>query len=98
MCIRDSDDAAAAFALASPAIQARFGDAAKFMALLQQSFPQVRHSRSHRFINLDQSRGKLIQRVLIESETGIVVARYEMVLIDDQWRINGCELEKRSAA
>ena len=35
-----------------------------------------------------------MQRVLIESEKGSVIVRYEMIEIDGNWRINGCMIEK----
>ena len=91
-------DEAAAFALASPAIQSQFGDATNFMRMVERGYPQVYRSRSHRFLKLDSTEGRLIQRVLIESDTGTVVARYEMVAIDGAWRINGCSLEQTEGA
>ncbi len=91
-------DAAQAFAIASPAIQKMFGDATNFMQTVERSFPQVYRSRSHRFLKLDTIDGDLIQRVLIESNSGTVVARYEMIEIDGLWRINGCSIEKADGA
>jgi hypothetical protein len=91
-------DGTAAFAFASPMIQSMFGDAPTFMRMVQNGYPQVYRSRSHRFLKLDSAEGRLIQRVLIESEAGTVVARYEMVEIDGRWRINGCTIEKAEGA
>jgi hypothetical protein len=91
-------DAAAAFAIASPAIQKHFGDAPTFMGVVERSYPQVYRSRSHRFLKLDIVDDKLIQRVLIESDSGTVVALYEMIQIDGAWRINSCTIEKRDGA
>jgi Domain of unknown function (DUF4864) len=91
-------DGVAAFALASPAIQSIFGDAANFMRMVERGYPQVYRSRSHRFLKLDSTQGRLIQRVLIESDTGTVLARYEMVEIDGAWRINGCSIEQTEGA
>lgn len=91
-------DGAAAFAFASPMIQAMFGDAPTFMRMVERGYPQVYRSRSHRFLKLDTSDGRLVQRVLVESDAGTVVARYEMVEIDGAWRINGCVLEKAEGA
>jgi hypothetical protein len=71
-------DAHAAFAVASPAIQALFGSPAKFMGMVEQGYPQIYRSRSHRFLKLETIDGKTVQRVLIESAAGTVVARYEM--------------------
>ena len=91
-------DHAAAFAIASPTIQTMFGDAPNFMRMVELGYPQVFRSRSHRFLRLDTTDGQLIQRVLIESDAGTVVARYEMVEIDGVWRINGCSIEKPEGA
>jgi uncharacterized protein DUF4864 len=91
-------DGVAAFALASPAIQSIFGDAANFMRMVERGYPQVYRSRSHRFLQLDSTQGRLIQRVLIESDTGTVLARYEMVEIGGVWRINGCSIEQTEGA
>jgi Domain of unknown function (DUF4864) len=92
------DDGSAAFGFASPMIQSMFGDAPAFMRMVQQGYPQVYHSRGHRFLKLDTSDGRLVQRVLIESDAGTVVARYEMVEIGGAWRINGCAIEKAEGA
>jgi hypothetical protein len=63
------------------------------MRMVELGYPQVYRSRGHRFLQLDASQGRLIQRVLIESDAGTVVARYDMVEVDGAWRINGCSLE-----
>ena len=87
-------DYAAAFAIASPAIQQLFQDAPRFKAMIERGYPQVAHSRSHRFLGLNSDTGRLIQRVFIDSEAGTVVGSYEMLEIDGQWRINGVIYEK----
>jgi len=91
-------DGVAAFAFASPAIQSIFGDAANFMRMVERGYPQIYRSRRHRFLQLDRSGAELIQRVLIESDSGSVVARYEMLKIEGTWRINGCTIEPPEAA
>lgn len=92
------DDGAAAFAIASPMIQDMFQDPPTFMRMVQIGYPQVYHSRSHRFLKLESTDGRLFQRVLIESDSGTVVARYEMIEIDGAWRINGCMIERAEGA
>ena len=82
------DDAGGAFAIASPNIQTMFGNPATFMSMVQRGYPQIYRSVAHKFLNVDTSGGKLMQRVLIESENGAVVVRYEMIEIDGVWRIN----------
>jgi hypothetical protein len=94
------NDAAAAFAIASPDIQALFGSSDRFMAMVASGYPQVHRSLSHRFLRLERMPdGRLAQRVLIEGAAGgTVVAVYDMVEIDGVWRINGCVIEKGSDA
>ena len=55
-------DDAAAFAIASPAIQTMFQNAPTFMRMVQMGYPQVYRSRSHRFLKLDTSDGRLSRR------------------------------------
>ena len=88
------DDAPAAYAIASPTIQMMFGNSAAFMSMVQRGFPQIYRSIGHKFLNIDTSAGTVMQRVLIESEKGSVIVRYEMIEIDGNWRINGCMIEK----
>jgi hypothetical protein len=89
------DDAAAAFAIASPMIQQLFGDPVNFMAMVVTGYPQVYRPRSLRFLALSDAGGRLLQKVLIEGPDGaLVVAQYEMIEIDGRWRINGCTLVK----
>lgn len=90
----NNDDGQAAFAIASPNIQTMFGSPATFMSMVERGYPQIYRSRSHRFLNIDDSSGTLQQRVLVEGETGSVIVRYEMIEIDGRWRINGCIIEK----
>ena len=88
------DDATTAYSIASPTIQMMFGNSAAFMSMVQRGFPQIYRSIGHKFLNIDTSAGTVMQRVLIESEKGSVIVRYEMIEIDGNWRINGCMIEK----
>ena len=90
-------DGLAAFAIASPTIQQLFKDPPTFMSMVERGYPQVRHARSHRFLNLTSDDGRLIQRVFIESDAGTVIGSYEMIQIDGAWRINGVAFEKMEA-
>lgn len=91
----DKNDSAVAFAIASPKIQTLFQTAEFFINMVERGYPQLRHSRGHRFLKLDWLDGVLIARVLVDSDSGIVIALYEMIEIDGVWRINGCSLEPR---
>src|SRR5581483_4584959 len=91
-------DAHEAFAVRSPAIQALFGSPGKFMVIVEQGYPQIYRSRSHRFLKLETIDGKTVQRVLIESAAGTVIARYEMTELAGTWRINGVAVKKTDGA
>ena len=91
-------DEAAAFAIASPMIQQMFQTPRTFMSMVESGYPQVLKSRNVRFLALAEVEGRLMQRVVIESDAGTVIGNYEMVQIDGTWRINGCMFEKRGDA
>lgn len=87
------DDAARAFALASPMIQGMFRSPAIFMDMVRQGYPQVYRPREFRFGKLETSGGRLLQHVLVTGPDGaLVTAVYEMIEFNGDWRINGCVL------
>ncbi len=94
----NNNDADSAFAYASPAIQSVFGQPWSFMAMVARGFPHIYRSSGHKFLNVDATGPLPLQRVLIESAKGAVIVRYEMIEIDGQWRINGCQIEKMDEA
>ena len=89
------DDAETAFSFASPSIQQQFGSPDVFMAMVARGYPQVYRPRSFRFAER-ATRGQLtLQRVIVVGPDGVAVAAlYEMIKIDDRWRINGCRIAK----
>ena len=88
------DDAAAAFALAAPGIQAKFGDAETFVAMVRAAYRPVYRPAEVSFRELDASGALPIQRVLIVDADGAAwLAHYPMQRqADGQWRIAGCVL------
>ena len=88
------DDAAGAFAAASPEIQAMFGDPAHFLAMVRQGYPPVYRPRSHAFGVLDTEDGRIVQRVeLVGPDGQPALALYFMEQeTDGTWRIDGCVL------
>lgn len=87
------DDGAAAFAIASPDIQAKFGDPGIFLRVVAAAYPQVYRPKNVVFLELSETTGRLLQHVLITGPKGrIVLALYEMQNINGVWRINGCRL------
>lgn len=87
------DDSDTAFSFASPTIQAKFGDADTFLSMVAASYRPVYRPRKLTFLEVREVDGKPVQRVLVEGPDGeLVMALYPMILIDGQWRIDGCYL------
>ena len=89
-----NDDAAGAFAFASPMIQAQFGTAAYFMSMVQTAYPPVYRPRHVAFKTLHVVQGVPTQPVLLVGPDGVpVIALYVMEKQPDgAWKIDGCYL------
>lgn len=89
------NDAAAAWAIAAPTIQQRFGTKDRFMDMVGNYYPQILNSKSAVFKGLREIGGDLVQRVFIEGGPGdFVDAYYTMKMIDGEWRITGVYVTK----
>jgi hypothetical protein len=88
------DDAAGAFAFASPAIQAKFGTPEQFMSMVQTAYPPVYRPRHVAFKELRLVEGVPTQEVLLIGPDGVpVLARYLLQKQPDgAWKIDGCYL------
>jgi len=85
------DDAASAFAHASPKIQAMFRTPKRFIEMVARGYPQIYRAKTSKFLPVQTVHGMLIQRVLITSDEGeLITAAYAMVKVDGAWRIDGC--------
>ncbi len=92
------NDAAAAWAIAAPNIQQRFGSPERFVDMVNRAYPQIHSSKSAIFKGLREIDGELVQRVFVEGGPGdFVDAYYVMKLIDGHWRINGVYMTKPEA-
>ena len=90
-----SRDVDAAWAIASPTIQKRFGTKNRFMEMVETFYPQIMNSRSAIFKELRDVNGNLIQRVFVEGGPGdFVDAYYTMERVDGAWRITGVYITK----
>jgi Domain of unknown function (DUF4864) len=89
-----SDDAPAAFAFASPSIQAQFGDAGVFLDMVRRGYQPVYRPRSYAFGPLVEMQGQPVQKVeLVGPDGQRGLALYFMQhQSDGSWRINGCVL------
>ena len=88
------DDGAMAFSYASPNVQSQFGTADAFLARFAAAYKPVYRPKSVIFLNLAFSRGRLVQRVLLQGPDDIaVVALFPMMQMNDgSWRVDGCVL------
>jgi hypothetical protein len=88
------DDWAAAFAQATPDIQARFQTAANFMRMVRGAYQPVYRPRQVEFRDVVDFHGAPAQRVFLIGPDGVpVIALYPMERQPDGgWRINGCYL------
>lgn len=83
-------DLAGAWDHASPAIQGIFGSPEGFGAMVENGYPMVWDNRQARFLDLREERGALRQKVMVEDPEGrLWVLDYEMVELEDGWRIGG---------
>jgi Domain of unknown function (DUF4864) len=88
------DDAAGAFAVASPAIQAKFGTPAGFMHMVQTAYRPVYRPRHVVFQELQILDGVPTQPVLLVGPDGVPVMAFYMMQKqpDGAWKIDGCYL------
>ncbi len=90
------DDAAGAFAFASPKIQEMFGDPATFMRMVQTGYQPVYRPRRFEFQDVIEVQGQPAQEVFfIGPDGGEVLGIYIMdQQPDGRWRIDGVYLVK----
>lgn len=89
------DDGPAAFAFASPGIQAQFGgDPDTFMAMVRRGYQPVYRPRSSAFGPVTTDGGQVVQRVEVVGPDG--ASRGALYFMehesDGSWRISGCVL------
>ena len=90
------DDGEAAYAMASPGIQATFPTAAHFMTMVREGYQPVYRPRSVVFGALVETGRGPVQKVLVTGPDGqAYVAVYALQRqADGTWRISGCTLLK----
>lgn len=86
----EAGDLPAAFAIASPGIQALFGTPQGFGVMVQRGYPMVWRPAEVRYLGLRQDQGLIWQRVMIRDQAGVLhLFDYQMVPSASGWRING---------
>ena len=92
------DDFDEAFTYASPNIQGIFGNAENFGTMVRGGYPMVWRPAEVRYLDLRDVAGYLWQRVMITDASGTVhVLDYQMVKLENGWKINGVQLLDKSA-
>jgi hypothetical protein len=88
------DDGAAAFAFASPDVQAIFRTEERFMAMVRQGYQPVYRPKSVTFGTVTAEGEHLVQRVEVIGPGGQpYLALYYMISgADGAWLVDGCEL------
>ncbi len=90
------DDADGAYRLASPHIEARFGSAANFLAMVKMAYPAVYRAHDVDFGPVVRRDGAIVEQVGLVGPDGTrAVALYTMEReANGAWRIDGCVLEE----
>ena len=90
------DDAAAAYALADPAIQTMFGDADHFLAMVRDNYPPVYRHRSVEFGAFAEfGDDATLQATLVDDDDVAWMALYKLRRESNgDWLILGCVLAK----
>jgi hypothetical protein len=88
------DDAAGAFAFASPNIQGKFGTPAVFLRMVQTAYPPVYRPRHVTFKELQLTDGVPTQEVFLVGPDGVPVMAFYLMQKqpDGAWKIDGCYL------
>lgn len=88
------DDAATAYALASPPVRERFRTGAGFLEMVKQQYAPVYRPGNFAFGRVKLEQDAVVQEVLISGPDGKDwTVLYQLVrLPDDSWRINGMHL------
>ncbi len=93
-----SDDAERAWALASDAVQRRFGSPEVFAGMVRSEYPAIYNAESLQFQEPIPHPGFLIQPVFLKGPGGQYWdAFYRMSRQDDGWRISGVTMRRAEA-
>ncbi|WP_297797285.1 DUF4864 domain-containing protein [uncultured Marinobacter sp.] len=89
-----NDDDEAAWRVASEGIKQRFGSSEVFLAMVKQAYPAVHRASAIEFVRRVPHGDFEIQVVRLKGPEGKRWdAYYRMVLIDDQWKIGGVQMQ-----
>ena len=90
-----ADDFAQAFSFASPVIRQVFKTPENFGTMVRQGYPMVWRPAEVNFLTIDIINGELWQNVMIRDRMGgLHVLEYQMVELENGWKINAVRLRK----
>jgi hypothetical protein len=87
-----SEDAEAAFAVATPEVRKSVGDPGRFLALVRGNYPMVHHPAGFAFLAPVVEKNQVLQAVALrdaDDKTWIALFTLERQP-DDSWRIGAC--------
>ena len=87
-----SGNAERAFSYASAAIRLQFGDAAKFMSMVQTSYPMLLQRAATSYFVPELADGAVLQKLQLRDRAGrLWLVTYQLLQQPDAaWRVNGC--------
>lgn len=92
------DDAEAAFAHASPAIQSQFKTPQRFMAMVQQGYRVVYRHQTVRYVAFAlEKQGAEHQLQMVDDSNQLWTVFYRLEKMPDgHWKISACEVQRAS--
>jgi hypothetical protein len=88
-----AEDLDRAYSFASPFIQRKFGTPETFGTMVREGYPMVWRPSDVTFLDAEVIAGKLWQSVMVRGPAGKAwIVDYEMVELEDGWKINGVQV------
>lgn len=93
-----ADDAARAFAYATPVLRERFGTPDRFVEMVRRNYPVIYRPASVIFLTPVRAQGQIVQGVnLTDTNGGLWLAVYQFERQPDaSWRISACVIQPSS--
>lgn len=90
-----AEDVDRAYSFASPFIQRKFGTPETFGTMVREGYPMVWRPSDVTFLDAEVIAGKLWQSVMLRGPAGKAwIVDYEMVELEDGWKINGVQVRE----
>jgi hypothetical protein len=90
-----AEDVDRAYSFASPFIQRKFGTPETFGTMVREGYPMVWRPSDVTFLDAEVIAGRLWQSVMLRGPAGKSwIVDYEMIELDDGWKINGVQVRE----